>query len=646
MKKPSNVPNESEAVPLATKNGKQIENGANDDVSKESADVVEEAQANTGEVVVDPVDTESEASSEAQTEAADVLEEAVSEEAKANAGEIGEDVVDTAAETSSEAESETEEEAWANAQEPAVISQDDPALLAAWKCLLDYDRVSTQQKKTYLAIRRTAIILSIAATTAAVLSGFDENIRLGFTVLALILVPTLGFMLRNYDAMFVKRPPYHLLYTRQWLGITTVTALVAALVGGYADWGRGMLVWSAAIGLPFLVWAGINVVKFLRTRPHAIDKQEQLPDPNKPQSLQPNAQPQRPEYKFDIIRYWLILVCVGIIATAAIAALNNYQADPAILWILRVGLIIIPIFSVGLLNYAAEYARSTAWIEYRVGAEKIRTQIYLYRTNSDVYAEHETKKDKLIDTVQETYKQISNSDFVPFMRSRDPKTLKDEIEQHCNASPGTDNGDHGLGELTVENYLKWRVKKQIQWYENRIERDYILKRRSTVGALVLAGTGSALVALSPDFAPIVALTTACGIAVTLWSNASTIGATYGIFQRAASDLEMRVNRWESLPPVEQQIPQKRSEIVTSMENIFEQERDDWETAVKQMQQSVDKAFKEIRDAVQQKENDKKETETKETDQAEDTTAGGAGQADSSVQAKGDVQKKGETLKPN
>ena len=612
MENPSNVAPESENAPPATTNGWQLENGGNDDVSKESADVVEETQANTGEVIVDPADTESEASSEA--------------------------------------ESETEEEASANVQEPAVTSQDDPALLAAWKCLLDYDRVSTQQKQTYLAIRRTAIILSIAATTAAVLSGFNENIRLGFTVLALILVPTLGFMLRNYDAVFVKRPPYHLLYTRQWLGITTVTALVAASVGGYADWGRGVLVWCAALGLPFLGWAGINVVKFLQTRPRAIDNQEQLPDPNNPQSLQPNAQPKRPEYKFDIIRYWLILVCVGIIVTAAITALNNYQADPAILWILRVGLIIIPIFSVGLLNYAAEYARSTAWIEYRVGAEKIRTQIYLYRTNSDGYTEAEckskSKKDKLIDTVQETYKQISNSDFVPFMRSRDPKTLKDEIAQHCNASPGTGNGDNGLGELTVENYLKWRVKKQIQWYENRIERDYILKRRSTVGALVLAGTGSALVALSPAFAPIVALTTACGIAVTLWSNASTIGATYGIFQRAASDLDLRVNRWESLPPVEQQIPLKRSEIVTSMENIFEQERDDWETAVKQMQQSVDKAFKEIRDAVQQKESGKKETETKETDQAEATTAGSAGQANSPVQAEDDVQKKGETLKPN
>jgi hypothetical protein len=457
--------------------------------------------------------------------------------------------------------------------------ENDPALLAAWKCLLDYDRVSTQQKKTYLAIRRTAIVLTVVATAAAVLSGFDLQTRLSFTALALVLVPTLGFMLTNYDELFANSR-YRLRDSALWITAIAGFVTVIALIGGAIDRAQGSwALWRALVVLPFVIWLGALLYNhvYARSRPAAEASQDK-----------------KPNYNLGVVRLWMALAGAGFIITMLIVVLSDYQMD-ALAWILRVLLIIIPIISVGLLNYAAEYARNTAWLEYRVGAEEIRSQIYRYRAHAGKYAvaEKQKKREKLLRAVEKTYRDISNSDFVPFMSPPDNDKLKTAIQLHCDKSPGTSNKDNGLSDLNAEQYLNWRAKKQIEWYVGKIERDYILKRRSTVGALVLAGMGSALVALSEPFAPVVALTTACGVALTLWTNASTIGATYGIFQKAASDLQIRLNRWESQPTEIQENPQEGAALVESMEGIFKEEREEWEMAVRHMLQSVDKALQDI-----------------------------------------------------
>lgn len=482
---------------------------------------------------------------------------------------------------------------------PASDGDDDLALLAAWKYLLDYDRVSTQQKRTYTTIRQWAILLSVGATTGAVLSGLQPTIRLGFAVLAMVIVPAVGFLLQNYDTLFVERP-FRWRYVAFWLLVLALSVLVVAVLTPSLELGRALLAWVAALLLPGLGWGVSNLVASYSDarRAKAASQTQPIPPhidlPEIITAAQPtSADRKKSRFKFGVVVSWFILVSGGLIVTAVILSLNAAQGDP-FLWILQVPLVIVPIISVGLLNYAAEYARSTVWIEYRVAAEEIRSQIYLYRTSTGRYANAANRREELLKAVDETNKRISNSDFVPFMRSRPRDVLKQEIWEHCQQSPGTSDDETGLGMLQVEDYLKRRVRVQIQWYERSIERDYVQKRRATVGALVMAGTGSALVALNPGFAPLVALTTAGGIALTMWSNIRTIGATYSIFQRTASDLDTRINRWDSLSEIEKQTPEICGCCVQDIEDIFGQEREAWRTAVKQMQQSVDKALQDMR----------------------------------------------------
>ncbi|MBC7870075.1 MAG: DUF4231 domain-containing protein [Chitinophagaceae bacterium] len=328
---------------------------------------------------------------------------------------------------------------------------------------------------------------------------------------------------------------------------------------------------------------------------------------------------QKKSYRF--IRKWAIWMTLGAtIAATAAAVLMSYQAN-SILEVMRIALVIMPIVSVALMNYASEYARNTAWIEYRVGAEMLRSQIYLYRTGAGDYA-NKSKVEKqalLVASVKKAYQRISSSDFVPYMRAREKMAIKEDIKLNCRESPGTSNEDPGLGALSVENYLEWRIKPQIKWYVGRIEQDYLRKRHTSIQVLILAGMGSALVGLYPPFAPIVAITTGAGVALTLWSNVQTTGATYGIFHKAASDLQLCLREWEILPPEFQAQPKHQNKLVMDMEFIFEQERNEWEKQVRMMQQSVEQAFKDSRN-LRNEEKDNDENSEEEEDTAEGEVA--------------------------
>jgi hypothetical protein len=248
------------------------------------------------------------------------------------------------------------------------------------------------------------------------------------------------------------------------------------------------------------------------------------------------------------------------------------------------------------LNYGAEYAQSPVWIDYRVGAEEIRSQIYLYRTSSPPYSDPEGRKEKLVDVVRNVYQRLSNSNFVPFMRSRSSSMLKREILEHCYLSPGTSNSDNGPTPLTVKEYIDWRILRQIDWYGRAIMLDYRQKRRATIAGLLIVAIGSVIVSVFEPLTPIFALTTAGGIALTLWSNVRTTGATYRLFQRTATDLKLRLNSWNSLSPEAKQKSENIFKFVEDMETIFATEIKDWETTVKQMQQLAEQEFDNMRQA--------------------------------------------------
>src|SRR5579885_3552913 len=103
------------------------------------------------------------------------------------------------------------------------------------------------------------------------------------------------------------------------------------------------------------------------------------------------------------IRTWIIVLGLAASTLAVISSYRNNallaslasspSTDPRIsaainlFWeVLHVVLIFVPIIIAGLLTYAYQFAPSLSWVAYRIGAEVVRREIYLYRMQAGDYA--------------------------------------------------------------------------------------------------------------------------------------------------------------------------------------------------------------------------------------------------------------------
>ena len=240
---------------------------------------------------------------------------------------------------------------------------------------------------------------------------------------------------------------------------------------------------------------------------------------------------------------------------------------------LRIALIILPIVSVALMNYSAQFATSTAWIEYRVGAETIRSAIYRYRLRAGEFmGKGDLERQKmLLDVLHAADQRIEEQGAtLPYVQQFDD-TLLEKIA-HKTDTPKLDNG---LNPLDLQQYIESRSIPQMNWYIRKISNDYDKMRRERIQALVVAGAGSVISGLGWGLEGLVAITTAMGVALTRLAEMRMYGATYGIFHMTATRIQEELTRWQILPLEEQRKTEVQSQFVVNFEKIFEDEREMW-----------------------------------------------------------------------
>lgn len=240
---------------------------------------------------------------------------------------------------------------------------------------------------------------------------------------------------------------------------------------------------------------------------------------------------------------------------------------------LRIALIILPIVSVALMNYSAQFATSTAWIEYRVGAETIRSAIYRYRLRAGEFmGKGDLERQKLLlDVIHAADQRIEEQGAtLPYVQQFDD-TLLEKIATKTD-TPALDNG---LNPLDLQQYIESRSIPQMNWYIRKISNDYDKMRRERIQALVVAGAGSVISGLGWGLEGLVAITTAMGVALTRLAEMRMYGATYGIFHMTATRIQEELTRWQILPLEEQRKPEVQAQFVANFEKIFEDEREMW-----------------------------------------------------------------------
>jgi hypothetical protein len=163
----------------------------------------------------------------------------------------------------------------------------------------------------------------------------------------------------------------------------------------------------------------------------------------------------------------------------------------------------------------------------------------------------------------------------------------DNIEQLITSKTESPGEDDGFSTLQVDDYIEWRVKKQLSWYIQKIQRDYSTSRREQILALVVGAGGALLSGIGRNLEALVAVTTAMGIALTARSETRMYGATYGIFHWTAGKLLHELNKWEILTPEQKHDEENQLKFVEAIEKIFSQEREMWRAQAVQSQNNAD-----------------------------------------------------------
>lgn len=283
------------------------------------------------------------------------------------------------------------------------------------------------------------------------------------------------------------------------------------------------------------------------------------------------------------IRSWVIVL---ILFTSTFAVFTTFLPEGHFLReLLRLALIIMPVAAVAVINYASQYASTGAWVEYRVSAEIIRSQIYLYRARAGDYKDKDTfeRQQLLLKAIDEANDRITQQNAaLPYLQPTDDQTLTAQILERTKP-------DDGVSPLTIDQYIAWRAKPQMNWYIDKIRDDYVRAKRVSWLALVIGGLGSVISAVVPDYVGLVAITTAAGVALAQYSSVRMYGATYGIFHQAASDLQNMLNQWEILPK-SQTTPEDEANTILALENILQREREAWRYQALETQTNTEQAI--------------------------------------------------------
>lgn len=139
--------------------------------------------------------------------------------------------------------------------------------------------------------------------------------------------------------------------------------------------------------------------------------------------------------------------------------------------------------------------------------------------------------------------------------------------------PLTDYGDDHFSPIRAAEYISWRVRAQIHWYQRRIPR-YAM-RRTLVKMLALGVTVAAAVLAKYGMVTSVVLATSFGSAITAYQEYNDNAKKIDRYNRAISGLENLLTWWEALSRVERASEVNIAKLVHSGEQSIEDERIAW-----------------------------------------------------------------------
>lgn len=208
--------------------------------------------------------------------------------------------------------------------------------------------------------------------------------------------------------------------------------------------------------------------------------------------------------------------------------------------------------------FASKFYSNGAWLIYRAGAEEVKKEIYFYRT---ILPKDRTRRDYLEKRLGEIQRQLF-------------RTLGGEFafEGYKGALPSNyhkdkPDSDPGFHDLTGDEYVKYRLKNQLDWHNNKVNQRKRERRWMTIYILAIGGLGALLAALGGPLALWVAFTASITAALLGWQELRKVDETIKNYSKVVMELTILYNHWQNLEP-EERTPQELELMVRGCERVL------------------------------------------------------------------------------
>ena len=244
--------------------------------------------------------------------------------------------------------------------------------------------------------------------------------------------------------------------------------------------------------------------------------------------------------------------------------------------IIKILFIAIPVLASIFAAFASKFYSNGAWWIYRAGAEEIKKEIYLYRT---ILPKDKTRRDYLETRLGEIQRQLFRNLGGEFAFEGYKGALPSNYNKN---NPDSDPGFH---DLTGDEYIKYRLKHQLDWHNNRINQRKRERRWMTIYVLAAGGLGALLAALGGPLALWVAFTASVVAALLGWQELRKVDDTIKNYSKVVMELTILYNHWQNLEP-EERTANEFELIVRSCERVLWSQNRDY---IRSMQEALQEA---------------------------------------------------------
>ena len=227
--------------------------------------------------------------------------------------------------------------------------------------------------------------------------------------------------------------------------------------------------------------------------------------------------------------------------TQPVAPFTNFPYYTTLGGVVRVLFVAIPVLASIFAAFATKFYSNGSWLVYRAGSEEIKKEIYLYRT---ILPKDKSRRDYLETRLGEIQRKLFRNLGGEFAFEGYKGPLPSNYNKN---NPDSDPGFH---DLTGDEYVRFRLKHQLDWHNTRINQRKSERRWMTVYILSFGGLGALLAALNPSLALWVALTASITAALLGWQELRKVDDTIKNYSKVVVELSILYNHWQNLEPEE------------------------------------------------------------------------------------------------